>query len=231
MARKSTTRKYQRDERKYYVYGHTKANGDVFYVGKGSGKRLTHIARRGRYWRHVAKKHGVNPIVLAADLTEAEAFEKEIELIAYYKSIGQCQANVSLGGNGVRVPERWWGEKISNALIGIKRRKGSDSFHYKVGVVDVYNLSELYVAQRMSTHKIAGILGVSNRLILARLREFGIPIRKPGRAAIAVIHTPDGRRFESMYQAATYYGIDPESVRCSVNRVQQKGQQGRFSRA
>ena len=56
--------------------------------------------------------------IVLADLTEGEAFEKEVEMIARFKGAGQCEANTSTGGRGVGIQDRWWGSTIRQVLTG-----------------------------------------------------------------------------------------------------------------
>jgi len=92
----------------FYVYVHRKATtGEIFYVGKGKGKRAYDLSEYGRaynpyYWR-VAKKYGVSVEIIETGLQEWYALELEIDLIAYY---GRCDlglgplVNLTDGGDG-----------------------------------------------------------------------------------------------------------------------------------
>lgn len=66
-----------------YVYGHYKADtGELFYIGKGIGKRAWSKSGRNRYWKFVNNKHGFTVKILHDDLSDEEAFLKEKELIS-----------------------------------------------------------------------------------------------------------------------------------------------------
>jgi hypothetical protein len=83
-----------------YVYGHyRKDTKELFYVGKGTGKRAWSERHRNRYWKNVVNKHGFNVKILHDNLTDEEAFNKEKELIA---EVGlENLTNMLDGGQGL----------------------------------------------------------------------------------------------------------------------------------
>lgn len=87
----------------FYVYAHRKATtGEIFYVGKGCGKRAWSL-RRSNHWKNIVRKHGVVVEVVQDGLQEWAAFEMEVELIAFYgrKDCGfGSLVNLSDGGVG-----------------------------------------------------------------------------------------------------------------------------------
>jgi hypothetical protein len=88
----------------FYVYLHRKATtGEVFYVGKGQGKRLYGYSARNRHWHHVANKHGFTAHIVEDGLQEWAAFELERDLIALYgrQDVGMGRlVNYTDGGEG-----------------------------------------------------------------------------------------------------------------------------------
>ena len=88
---------------KFYVYTHHKATtGEVFYVGKGYGKRA-HIFGRNEIWSRIVEKHGYYVEFASKGLTEAEAFSLEIALIAKHGRLNNgtgVLANMTDGGEG-----------------------------------------------------------------------------------------------------------------------------------
>lgn len=82
----------------FYVYTHTKADtGEVFYVGKGKGRRA-YVDRRNPFWKNVVKKHGHVVNILYSGLSENAAFALEKELIAKFGRSTLC--NLTNGGEG-----------------------------------------------------------------------------------------------------------------------------------
>lgn len=113
----------------YYVYAWYFTDTDkIFHIGKGKGNRCYDTkVHRNQYFINTIKKYPKRVAVkfLLTGLTNDEALSKERELIAHYKSIGQCKTNLHEGGCGgytgnYRSPERI--RKLSIAgkrLVGI----------------------------------------------------------------------------------------------------------------
>jgi len=92
--------KVPRTNTKFYVYQHKRADsGEVFYVGKGHGKRITSRGRN-EYWKRIVEKHGLLVELVRDNLTESEAFDLEVELIRKYRSQGIKLSNMTDGGEG-----------------------------------------------------------------------------------------------------------------------------------
>lgn len=88
----------------FYVYTHHReSTGEIFYVGKGNGKRAWDATGRSRHWRSILKAHGVLVSILNDQLTEAESFNLEKKTIAYWgrKDLGLgLLINLTDGGEG-----------------------------------------------------------------------------------------------------------------------------------
>ncbi len=111
-------------ENRFYVYEHIRADtGDVFYVGKGTGKRA-HIGNRhhrSEFWqRIVAKSGGFSVRMVAENIPEDLAFLIEIEHIDKLKMMGVKLCNLTSGGDGTAgwVKTKEWREKVGNAHRG-----------------------------------------------------------------------------------------------------------------
>lgn len=86
---------------KFYTYVHRKADtGEVFYVGKGQGSRLSVRAGRSVYWQNIVSKHGFKSEITAWFEDEQEAFEHEKLLIMTMRSHGNVLCNLTDGGEG-----------------------------------------------------------------------------------------------------------------------------------
>lgn len=87
-----------------YVYLHRKAStGDIFYVGKGQGRRGwdSGIADRpNSKWRNFAAKHGVTIEIAQCGMSEEDAFLLEMWLIAKFRYEGIDLCNMTDGGEG-----------------------------------------------------------------------------------------------------------------------------------
>lgn len=85
-------------EPKYYVYvWRTKYNNEVFYVGKGSGNRWNSMKDRNSHFKNIRKKYECECEIIKRFYNEEDAYNYELELGTYYKSIGQARACHVLG--------------------------------------------------------------------------------------------------------------------------------------
>ena len=83
----------------FYVYVHRKtSNNSIFYVGKGCDYRAYDKTGRNDYWEKTYNKHGLIVEIVLNNLTEQQAFNLEIELIAFYGRENLC--NLTDGGEG-----------------------------------------------------------------------------------------------------------------------------------
>lgn len=87
-----------------YVYVHRYAagprTGEIFYVGKGTGRRLNITRGRNPHWCNIVNKYGFSAEIVLAEVDEALAFEFE-ELLT--ETIGlRNLANACVGGGGTR---------------------------------------------------------------------------------------------------------------------------------
>lgn len=75
---------------RYYIYQHTRDDtGEVFYIGKGCGRRawkLFESGKRSEKWKRTANKYGVNVSIIIGGLTNEAAIRVEAQLI---NSIGR----------------------------------------------------------------------------------------------------------------------------------------------
>lgn len=95
---------FEQEEDKFYTYLHyTKDTNVIFYVGKGKKDRCLQTNDRSEWWNNVVNKHDYYIVIESINLTEKEAFEREIELIAKYgrRQFGGTLVNLSDGGEGV----------------------------------------------------------------------------------------------------------------------------------
>ena len=88
----------------FYVYTHSKPDGTIFYVGKGKEKRCCVFGGRNSYHKNIVAKYGKENILVIKvleNLTEIEAHQEEIRLIAQLRRIGAKLANLTDGGDGM----------------------------------------------------------------------------------------------------------------------------------
>ena len=120
-----------------YVYGHYKADtNELFYIGKGMGKRAYQKTNRNIHWKRVVKKHGLVVKILEDDLTEEQAYEKEKQLIA---EVGlENLTNIVEGGKGMTSSDA--------QRLAKKREEQNPEWRHNVanGITQKYATSEEY---------------------------------------------------------------------------------------
>lgn len=141
----------------FYVYVHKKkTNGEVFYVGKGSGKRAWSSSGRNELWERTANKYGWFVEIVENNLQDWYAFELERDLISFYgrRDIGDGSlTNMSDGGDGPSRMNPEAAKRISEALSGINCYK-ADQKDYTF-----YNVKtkETFKGKRVNFETIFGI--------------------------------------------------------------------------
>jgi hypothetical protein len=133
----------------YYIYFHINPlKNEIFYVGKGKNKRAFEKYRRSEYWLKYVKKYGYIIDIVEENLTEDEAFSKEID---YIKRIGRKDLgsgtliNLTNGGDGCVSPSIDTKNKLSLANMG--KRKGSEnhsSIYIKYNDIEYECLKDLW---------------------------------------------------------------------------------------
>mgnify|MGYP003651435328 CR=1 FL=1 len=112
---------YNQNMKTYYVYLHTRNDtGEVFYVGKGQGRRAWWKNGRNKHWHFLAQKHGYEVHIWRNELTEAQAFEIEKERISFYGRKNLC--NYTDGGDGASGAKKTEAQKlhIKEKMLGRK---------------------------------------------------------------------------------------------------------------
>jgi len=85
----------------YYTYIHASPDGEVFYVGKGTGRRVYSMRDRSWIWRERFNQFdGITMKIVSRFETEDAAFQHEQELVRYYKDKGCDLVNLTEGGAG-----------------------------------------------------------------------------------------------------------------------------------
>ena len=111
-------------ENKYYVYEHATEDGEVFYVGKGSGDRAWANKSRNKFWRSVARKHGRVVRIVRDGLSELEAFDMERRLIARHGRRDEGEGtlvNLTPGGEGKsgQTEKGEWAQILKDEGLGV----------------------------------------------------------------------------------------------------------------
>lgn len=85
--------------KRFYVYAHFEQDtGRLFYIGKGTGRRLRTSSGRNKHWHSVSKAHGFHPVMIVGGLSERDAFDIEAALVSLYPA--GSLATYTAGGGG-----------------------------------------------------------------------------------------------------------------------------------
>jgi hypothetical protein len=99
----------------FFVYVDCKPDGTPFYVGKGNLHRVNDKRKRNQHHTNICVKYPEWYRGIAFMGNEKEAFAKEIELIAKYRSVVVNQTDGGQGSSGLlRTPE--WKIKIASSV-------------------------------------------------------------------------------------------------------------------
>lgn len=107
----------------FYTYTHSAPQGGIFYVGKGSGRRVYSMADRSYLWREELNKHdGILMQVVNRFATEEEAFIDEQRLVCKCLEKGLYLVNQTEGGKGATgyKQSKETRKKIADAIRGFK---------------------------------------------------------------------------------------------------------------
>lgn len=122
----------------YYVYEWFIVDTEeVFYVGKGKNKRYKQTKKRNKFFTDIYNTHDCDVRIVQDNLSEEDAFQKEKDLIAYYRNNTDFRlSNITDGGDGasgyVHSPEvrekisesskkRWEDESFRDKMLAIRR--------------------------------------------------------------------------------------------------------------
>jgi hypothetical protein len=98
----------------FCTYAHTKPDGTIFYIGKGSHTRAHSKKGRNKHWNNIVNKYGSFGVDILANWdTEEEAFSHEILLISCFRDMGYVLANHTIGGEGPS-GYKWSEEQLKN---------------------------------------------------------------------------------------------------------------------
>lgn len=183
----------------FYVYEHWRLDRDeCFYVGKGKGNRAYNMSNRNRHHKAIVAKtvregFAVDVRIVSFGLTEARAFDLEIERISFWRALGVDLANMTTGGDGKSgAHSETHKKRISEAL------KGRIQSEHVIQSVILSNKKRAGTKnkKRSKTH---------NENLSAALKGRDAPNKKK------VICVDDNIMFESATKAAIFYGLKSTS--------------------
>lgn len=94
----------------FYVYEwFIVETGEIFYVGKGTGKRYK-VRKHNSLFNETIKSFNCNSRIIKYFDSEEDAFEYEYIYIEELKAKGQCSCNIYKGGFGGST--KWWTDEL-----------------------------------------------------------------------------------------------------------------------
>lgn len=118
------------EENKYYVYiWYVIEPYEIFYIGKGSGKRAKDVKKRNKYFLDMYSTHACDYHILVGGLPESVAFDLEKDLIKYVrKEYPDFRlTNICDGGEGASgwIADDEYREKMRQKNLG----EGNPNYH------------------------------------------------------------------------------------------------------
>jgi len=213
------------------VYCHKRpTDGEVFYVGKGCGKRSTRTDNRNNHWHNVIKKHGGFDVeIVAKNLTEAEALKFEIALIKGLRDAGANLCNLTDGGEGLsgfrhskKTRERM---KISNRGKAKSGHKLSKEHRQKLRMAKLGRKLSKEHAQAAAKARIGRKVSVETGQKISRALT-GKPLSEEHKRKLMkpVICLTTGEEFESVSAACLKYSLHRQNVaKCCNGKLKKTG--------
>lgn len=139
---------------RFYVYAHIrKSTGEVFYIGRGTGKRMYSKQHRSKHWQAIVNKYGIDHKILFNNLTNEGANVIEQEQIKEYGRLdnGGQLINQTDGGGGL------CGYKPTKETLIKKSKamKGRIFKHIDKNIVEKMFMSGSTIKQIASIQKVA----------------------------------------------------------------------------
>jgi hypothetical protein len=209
---------------KFYVYEHWRTDRqECFYVGKGHGRRAYDMRRgRNRWHKFLQAKlsalgTAIEIKIVADGLSEREAFDFEVQRIAFWKNDGADLCNLTAGGDGPsgykfsEERKRAAGEKsrgrkhsaesrakMSAAAIGNKRATGCKRARHLVEALIARNTGRVVSEEtclRISNSKRGQVrLHTAEEDAAASARQKGIPKSDQTRRKMSMHRKSDAHR-------------------------------------
>lgn len=137
----------------YYVYEwFIVETGEIFYVGKGKGNRVTSMKDRNEYFKNIRKKHECDYRIVQYFENENDAYDFELSYGGKLKKEGQARACYVLGNYGRMIDESVL-EKMKPTQFKKKNKPWNAGKKMSAEQVEKMRLSKLGTKQSDETKK------------------------------------------------------------------------------
>lgn len=197
----------------FYLYEHIRPDtGAVFYVGKGSKKRLRSKTHRNNHWKAIVSKvGGFDAQIVLTDKDEELIFLAEEERIDQLKKIGVELANKTNGGKGgisgynhTAESKKKISKNLKGKLAGVK--------HPRYGLFGVNNPMYGFKQSEAARRGMSVNCAMKRPEVVAKISG--------GKGTKAKTILFDEKVFETMKDLAKYQGLSPNTVRVRIHRGQ-----------
>ena len=167
----------------HYTYLHRSVEtNQIFYIGKGIGKRAYVKSNHNPDWHHIVDNEKYQIEILSEWKTHEEALEHEKFLILCAKDLNWPLVNKTIGGQGVIGGKHWIGkkhsieakEKIRLGNLGQKRRN-VDKMKIANQSVNNPNWQGTWITPNgifNTCREVANYYGINTRTVRARCKGY-----------------------------------------------------------
>lgn len=206
----------------FYTYAHyTTDTNELFYIGKGFGKRAREKSNRNRWWHNKVNKHGFVAKILAYWDTEEDALIHEKFLIGCFRDMGVCLVNLADGGKS---NTGWKHSEETKQKMSEQRKGKAYALGYKHSVETRERMRKSQVGRKHTPETLEKMRQAQKGENNAMWGKPNLAKRRP------VVCITDEKRFDSITEASNFYGVDSSKITlvCQGKRKQTGGLQFRF---
>ena len=203
---------------------------EVFYVGKGSGKRYKSISSRNKFFKDMYNTHQCNVRKVKDGLSEKEAFDYEKYLIKYYRDNTDYRlTNITDGGDGAS--GMWMTDETRAKMSEASKKKWQDEMWKQKVIANRHLPTSTYQSEEFKNKISILVTGEKNPNYQhywteeqkQHLRDKQIAsgrytgARNPSAKRIKCVET--GEEFECIKYACDKYGIKyPSSITICLDK-------------
>lgn len=205
-----------------HIYEHIRPDTNaVFYVGKGTEKRMHSKHRRNAYWNNIVRKAGGFVVRKVASHTDEElVFLAEQERIDQLKRLGVKLSNMTDGGEG---PSGYRHTEETKRLIA-ELQMGEKHWAYGKQISDAERARLSQIAKRKHTdeHRKKVSEAGKGRVNSPSTRAKISAAKQNGNHHMAVSIEYSGIVFDCAKALSKYTGVNPSTIRTRIRLYPEK---------